>query len=126
MKGKLAMVAGMLATVILTWGGMMILFPAKAQEGASSAAKGEEELPLSVVEQAKSNEYGLLAIGVGLAILGGAVGTGIAQRGIGTAVVAACAENRSFLGIGIFLLALPETILIIATGIAYLLLQQIR
>ncbi len=115
-----------------TWLAMSNLFPPQAAEkpnevptaAASETASGESSV--QVMSSASEGEYGLLAIGVGLTMLGGALGTGLAQKSIGTAVVAACAENRSFLGIGVFLLALPETILIIATGIAYLLLQHIK
>jgi V/A-type H+-transporting ATPase subunit K len=98
-----------------------------ADNAASEAAAPQTEAADSKVRESESTaEFGLLAIGVGLTMFGGAIATGLAQKSIGTAVVAACAENRSFLGIGVFLLALPETILIIATGIAYLLLQHIR
>ena len=70
--------------------------------------------------------YGLYAVGVGLAILGGAVGTGLAQKGIGAAVSGAVAEDKKFLGTGLILLALPETILFICAGFAYLLFGKIH
>jgi V/A-type H+-transporting ATPase subunit K len=66
----------------------------------------------------------LLAVGIGLAMLGGALGTGWAQANIGPAVVGACAEDRKFLGVGLLFLAFPETILILSLGMAYLLYQK--
>ena len=80
-------------------------------------------------ESAAANDsirYGLYAVGVGLAILGGALGTGLAQKGIGAAVSGAVAENKKFLGTGLILLALPETILFICAGFAYLLFGKIH
>jgi len=125
MKRFAAMMLTMGLTVALTWFACSIAKPVFAEEEAVAVHESKAE-PMEVTISEKQNEYGLLAIGVGLAMLGGAIGTGLAQKGIGTAVVAACSENKSFLGIGVFLLALPETILIIATGIAYLLLQNIK
>lgn len=127
-KFNALMVLGMCLTIGATWAVMSEFTPAHAQEAAVPAvapAAANPEIVAKVEEQRSQGEYGLLAVGVGLSILGGAIGTGLAQKGIGHAVVAACAENRSFLGLGIFLLALPETILIIATGLGYLLLQKI-
>lgn len=130
MKTKFLMLSSMCLTVAITWTVLSFTQSLLAGEGATKQATeakaGASEQPLSVVESETNGEYGLLAIGVGLTVLGGAIGTGLAQKGIGTAVVAACSENRGFLGTGVFLLALPETILIIATGIAYLLLQHIQ
>ena len=129
MKLKAMMVLSMCLTVGVTWAAMSVVHPLFAAEPKEMSAKAGEpgDAAMMQAEDEKSQgEYGLLAIGVGLSILGGAVGTGLAQKGIGHAVVAACAENRSFLGLGIFLLALPETILIIATGLGYLLLQKIH
>ena len=71
-------------------------------------------------------EYAGIAIAAGLIMLGGALGTALAQKAIGPAVTGAAAEDKSFRGFGILLLAFPETILIICTGIAYLLIQKIQ
>lgn len=128
MKKMVLMVLAMGLAVGMTWAAMAAFTPVRAEEHgavkAEAAAGGEEAVVVQASE--RNNEFGLLAIGVGMCLLGGAIGTGIAQGAIGTAVVAACAEDKKFLGIGIFLLALPETILVIATGIAYLLLQNIK
>lgn len=56
------------------------------------------------------------ALGVGIAGLG----AGIAERGIGAAAVGAMAEDRSFIGIGILMTVLPETIIILAIVVIFL------
>jgi V/A-type H+/Na+-transporting ATPase subunit K len=86
-----------------------------ATAGTESAAAANDSI-----------RYGLYAFGVGLAILGGALGTGLAQKGIGAAVCGAVAEDKKFLGTGLILLALPETILFICAGFAYLLFGKIH
>ncbi len=65
---------------------------------------------------------GLVAIGMGLAIGLGAIGTGMAQGPIGAGVVGAVAEDRSFLGMGVFFIAIPETLVIFGLVIALLLM----
>jgi V/A-type H+-transporting ATPase subunit K len=61
------------------------------------------------------------AIGAGLAFLGGAIGTGLAQSRIIAAVLGAVAEDPGQLGFGIFLIAFPETILILGFVMAFIL-----
>lgn len=56
------------------------------------------------------------AIAVGLA----ALGAGIAERGIGAAAVGAIAEDRDFFGIGLVLTVLPETLVILAIVVIFL------
>nr|WP_259369983.1 hypothetical protein [Salinarchaeum sp. Harcht-Bsk1] len=56
------------------------------------------------------NNSGAAAIAVGLA----AIGTGYAQRGIGSAAVGAVAEDDDNLVPGLIFTALPETLIIIA------------
>ncbi|GAB3683754.1 hypothetical protein [Salinarchaeum laminariae] len=56
------------------------------------------------------NNKGAAAIAVGLA----AIGTGYAQRGIGSAAVGAVAEDSDNLVPGLIFTALPETLIIIA------------
>jgi len=90
--------------------------------GAAEPAGPAEEK----IQSAKGMvEYGLLAISIGIIVVGGAIGTAMAQSSIGTAVAAACAEDRKFLGAGLLLLALPETILILVLGMAFMMLQKI-
>lgn len=56
---------------------------------------------------------GLKALGAGLAFLGGALGTGLAQSRIGAAVMGAIAEDPKNFGTGIILVAIPETLVIL-------------
>jgi V/A-type H+-transporting ATPase subunit K len=56
------------------------------------------------------------ALGVGLA----ALGAGIAERGIGAAAVGAIAEDRDFFGIGLVMTVLPETLVILALVVIFL------
>lgn len=56
------------------------------------------------------------AIAVGLA----ALGAGIAERGIGAAAVGAIAEDRDFFGIGLIMTVLPETLVILALVVIFL------
>jgi V/A-type H+-transporting ATPase subunit K len=64
----------------------------------------------------------IAAIGAGVAILGGAVGTGIAQASIGAAGLGLIAEKPDQLGLAILFLVLPETLLIFGFVIAILIL----
>lgn len=63
-----------------------------------------------------------ISIGAGLAILGGAIGTGIAEKSIGSAAVAAIAENEKFFGKGLLFTVIPETILIFALVVAFMIM----
>ena len=56
------------------------------------------------------------ALGVGLA----ALGAGIAERGIGAAAGGAIAEDREFFGIGLVMTVLPETLVILALVVIFL------
>jgi len=56
------------------------------------------------------------ALGVGLA----ALGAGIAERGIGAAAVGAIAEDRDFFGIGLIMTVIPETLVILALVVIFL------
>jgi V/A-type H+-transporting ATPase subunit K len=56
------------------------------------------------------------AIAVGLA----ALGAGIAERGIGAAAVGAIAEDRDFFGIGLVMTVIPETLVILAIVVIFL------
>ena len=66
-------------------------------------------------------DAGVKVIGAGLAFLGGAVGTGMAQSRIIAAVLGAVAEDPGQLGFGIFLIAFPETMLILGFVMAFIL-----
>ena len=64
--------------------------------------------------------YGLLAVGAGLATGLAGIGAGVGEQGIGAAVVGVVAEEPGFLGKGLFLMLLPETLIIF--GLAVLLI----
>lgn len=56
------------------------------------------------------------ALGVGLA----ALGAGIAERGIGAAAVGAVAEDRDLFATGLIFTVLPETLVILALVVVFL------
>lgn len=55
------------------------------------------------------------ALAVGLA----ALGAGIAERGIGAAAMGAIAEDRSLFGNGLILTVLPETLVLLALVVVF-------
>lgn len=61
---------------------------------------------------------GLIAIGAGLAVGLGAIGTGLAQARIGSAGAGVVAEKPESLGTIILLLAIPETMVILGFAAA--------
>ena len=65
---------------------------------------------------------GLKAIGAGLAIGLTGIGTGNAEMGMGAAAIGAIAEDKNFLGTGIILTMLPETIVIFGLVVGLLIL----
>jgi V/A-type H+-transporting ATPase subunit K len=67
-------------------------------------------------------EAGIAAVGAGLAILGGAIGTGMVQGAIGSAGLGLIAEKPEEFGKALLFLVLPETILILGFVIAILIL----
>ncbi len=68
---------------------------------------------------------GLIALGAGIAIAGGGIGTGLAQKDIGAAAVGATAENPKMFGRSIVFLVLPETLVIFGFVIAFMLYSKI-
>ncbi len=81
---------------------------------------GFTEVVLQAVEQnpeyGEELKFGLAALGVGLA----ALGAGYAERGIGAAAVGAIAEDRDMFGAGLLLTVLPETLVIFAIVVIFL------
>ena len=73
---------------------------AGAQEGVTAAGTA-------------TNNEGLAAIGKGLALGLGAVGTGLAQARIGSSLVGAVAEDPSKFGQLLLVFLLPETLVIL-------------
>jgi V/A-type H+/Na+-transporting ATPase subunit K len=71
-----------------------------------------------VIEQAAATA----AIGAGIAIAGGAVGTGMAQSAIGAAGIGLMAEKPEEIGRVLLFIALPETLLIFGFVIATLIM----
>jgi V/A-type H+/Na+-transporting ATPase subunit K len=65
------------------------------------------------------------AIGAGIAIAGGLIGTGMAQSGIGAAGMGIIAEKREKFGQVLFFFVIPETLWIIGFVLAYILLKGI-
>ncbi|MCL5434023.1 MAG: ATPase [Candidatus Marsarchaeota archaeon] len=64
----------------------------------------------------------IAAIGAGIAILGGAYGTGVAQAAIGSAGMGLIAEKPEQFGSALLLLVIPETLVIFGFVIAILIL----
>ena len=73
-----------------------------AQEGAGAAGPA-------------LNNKGAAAIAVGLA----ALGSGYAERGIGSAAIGAIAEDESLFGTGLIMTVLPETLVILALVLVF-------
>lgn len=71
-------------------------------------------------------EAGLIAIGAGLAVGLAGLGTGWAEKDIGTAAVGAAAENEEMFGRGLVLMVIPETIVLFGFVIAFLLMGNIE
>jgi V/A-type H+-transporting ATPase subunit K len=71
-----------------------------------------------VIEQAAATA----AIGAGIAIAGGAIGTGMAQSAIGAAGIGMMAEKPEEIGRVLLFLALPETLLIFGFVVAILIM----
>ncbi|WP_115864679.1 F0F1 ATP synthase subunit C [Halorussus litoreus] len=61
-------------------------------------------------------ENGMAALAVGLA----ALGAGYAERGIGSAAIGAIAEDESLFGTGLIMTVLPETLVILALVVVFL------
>jgi len=90
-----------------------LIDPVVAQAGAQISEEVAREV-------AATNAEGLAgaaaAIGVGLA----ALGAGIAERGIGSAAVGAMAEDPDMFGRGLLMTVLPETLVIFAIVVIFL------
>lgn len=63
---------------------------------------------------------GMAIIGAGIAIVGGALGTGLAQSSIGAAIVGVIGEKPEEAGKMLLWLVIPETIIIFSFVIAIL------
>ncbi|NPA38505.1 MAG: ATPase [Candidatus Nanohaloarchaeota archaeon] len=67
-------------------------------------------------------DTGLLALSAAIAIGATAIGAAIAEAHIGSAAVAAMAEDEKFFGKGLLMTVLPETLAIFGLVIALLIL----
>lgn len=67
---------------------------------------------------------GLAAIGAGIALAGGAIGTGLAQAAIGSSAVGVIAEKPDQASKLIIWVAIPETIVIFGFVVALLLVLK--
>ncbi|MFQ5908372.1 MAG: V-type ATP synthase subunit K [Thermoplasmata archaeon] len=68
---------------------------------------------------------GLVAISVGLTLVGTAIATAWAQKVIGGAAIGAMAEKPELFGRGLVLMVIPETIILFGFVIGFLLLGAI-
>jgi len=68
---------------------------------------------------------GMIAIGAGLAVGLAGLGSGWAEKDIGSAAVGAVAENPKNFGRSLILTVIPETIVIFGLVIAFLLMGKI-
>jgi len=81
-----------------------------------------ETIASTVLQEAAEPAYAIppaaaAALAVGLA----ALGSGYAERGIGAAAVGAIAEDDSMFGRGLILTVLPETLVILALVVVFIL-----
>ena len=76
-------------------------------------------------ETSGSSNKGLIAIGMGLAVGLGALGTAIAQARIGAAGVGSVAEKPESLGLALIFFLLPETLVIFGMVIAFILFGKL-
>jgi V/A-type H+-transporting ATPase subunit K len=60
-----------------------------------------------------------LALGLGIAVGLAALGSGLAERGIGAAAIGALAEDSMSLGIALVMTVLPETLVLLALVVAF-------
>ena len=76
-------------------------------------------------EASGSSNKGLIAIGMGLAVGLGALGTAIAQARIGAAGVGSVVEKPESLGLALIFFLLPETLVIFGMVIAFILFGKL-
>ena len=68
---------------------------------------------------------GMVAVGAGIAIAGGALATAMAQGAIGAAAMGLLAEKDGKEGQVLLYLAIPETMVILGFVVAYLILSSL-
>ncbi len=83
--------------------------------------------PSEAIEQEEKNMVdltGLVAAGAGLAMMGGALGTGIAQREVLAAGLGAVVEDDKNFVKALIFAALPETLVILGFVMAFIILGK--
>src|SRR5512144_638491 len=80
---------------------------------------------LAAEAAAATSDKGLTAIGIGLAVGLGALGTGLAQSRIGPAGLGAAAEKPEMQGLALIFLLLPETLVIFGLVVAFMLIGRL-
>jgi V/A-type H+-transporting ATPase subunit K len=99
--------------VLFIWGFLVLCTLVFA---ALASAAGEAE---------PSSNKGLIAVGMGLAVGLGALGTGVAQARIGAAGLGSAVEKPESLGLALIFFLLPETLVIFGLVIAFILLGKL-
>ena len=92
------------------------LFLCTLMFAALAVASGEAEA---------GSSKGLIAVGMGLAVGLGALGTGVAQARIGAAGLGSAVEKPESLGLALIFFLLPETLVIFGLVIAFILLGKL-
>ncbi len=68
---------------------------------------------------------GLIAIGAGIAILGGAIGTSLVQSSVGSSIIGVIAEKPNEYGRLLIYYLIPETLILFGFIIAFMLLGKV-
>ncbi|MGO8991535.1 MAG: F0F1 ATP synthase subunit C [bacterium] len=89
------------------------------------AASASGQQASQAAETSGSSSKGLIAIGMGLAVGLGALGTAIAQARIGPAGVGSVAEKPESFGMALVFFLLPETLVIFGMVVAFLLFGKL-
>ena len=101
---------------------LLILLIGIMMTGSASAQDDNNTTPNETVHESTagdgSNNQGLIGLGAGLAIGLAAIGTGMAQKEIGSAAIGAIAEDKANFVNSLIITALPELIIILGYLIA--------
>lgn len=126
MKIKMLFILG----IMLLSGVLPLRQAAAADAGQTGTAPGAKPAvtqgadPEAAAPSGRSTGRGLIAIGMGLAVGLGALGTGIAQARIGAAGLGSAVEKPESLGLALLFFLLPETLVIFGLVIAFILLGK--
>jgi V/A-type H+-transporting ATPase subunit K len=104
MKIKVLFILGSLLLCIFMFGALAAVAAGEVEPGANK---------------------GLIAVGMGLAVGLGALGTGVAQARIGAAGLGSAVEKPESLGLALIFFLLPETLVIFGLVIAFILLGKL-